>query len=153
MPIILKGIMHPEDALEAMKVGVDGIIVSNHGGRQVDGGMAALDALPAVVDVINDQIPILFDSGIRRGADILKALALGARAAMHHGGPYPATTDPRATSIGTAAIQRFVRPVCYQDAPSELLPDELKPGNPTGLRRLVDGELGDTTDADPQGAL
>ena len=87
MPIVLKGIMHPEDALEAVKIGVDGIIVSNHGGRQVDGGMAALDALPAVVDAVNDRIPILFDSGIRRGADVLKALALGARAVLL-GRPY-----------------------------------------------------------------
>ena len=87
MPIVLKGIMHPEDALEAVNISVDGIIVSNHGGRQVDGGMAALDALPAVVDAVNDQIPILFDSGIRRGADILKALALGAKVVLL-GRPY-----------------------------------------------------------------
>jgi isopentenyl diphosphate isomerase/L-lactate dehydrogenase-like FMN-dependent dehydrogenase len=80
MPLVLKGILHPDDAVTAVRVGVDGIIVSNHGGRQVDGAIAALDALPAVVDAVGGQIPVLFDSGIRRGADILKALALGARA-------------------------------------------------------------------------
>jgi NADP-dependent aldehyde dehydrogenase len=61
--------------------------------------------------------------------------------AMHHGGPYPATTDPRATSVGTAAILRFARPICYQDAPQALLPAELRDANPRGLWRLVDGRL------------
>jgi NADP-dependent aldehyde dehydrogenase len=58
---------------------------------------------------------------------------------MVHGGPYPATTDSRSTSVGTAAIRRFTRPVCYQDFPETLLPDELKTGNPLGIWRLVDG--------------
>jgi NADP-dependent aldehyde dehydrogenase len=61
--------------------------------------------------------------------------------AMHHGGPYPATTDPRVTSVGTAAIQRFARPVCYQNYPEELLPPELRSANPRGIWRLVDGML------------
>jgi lactate 2-monooxygenase len=87
LPIILKGIMHTDDATAAMKVGVDGIIVSNHGGRQVDGAMAALDALPTIVAAVGDRVPILFDSGIRRGADVLKALALGAKAVLV-GRPY-----------------------------------------------------------------
>ena len=87
MPLVLKGILHPDDAVTAVRVGVDGIIVSNHGGRQVDGAIASLDALPAVVDAVGGQIPVLFDSGIRRGADILKALALGARAVLV-GRPY-----------------------------------------------------------------
>lgn len=87
MPLVLKGILHPDDAVTAVRVGVDGIIVSNHGGRQVDGAIAALDALPGVVDAVGGQIPVLFDSGIRRGADILKALALGARAVLL-GRPY-----------------------------------------------------------------
>ncbi len=83
LPILLKGILHPEDASLAIAHGVDGIIVSNHGGRQVDGAIAAIDALPRVVEAVNKEnsnIPILMDSGIRTGADIFKAIALGARA-------------------------------------------------------------------------
>ena len=82
LPLLLKGILHPEDARLARKWDVDGIIVSNHGGRQVDGAIAALDALPAIVKAVEGSIPVLFDSGIRRGADALKALALGARAVL-----------------------------------------------------------------------
>ena len=82
LPILLKGILHPDDALRAVEHGADGIVVSNHGGRQVDGAVAALDALPAVVKAVGDQLPVLFDSGIRRGADVLKAIALGARAVL-----------------------------------------------------------------------
>lgn len=82
LPIILKGILHRDDAARAVDCGVDGVIVSNHGGRQVDGAIAALDALPAVVRAVNGKVPVLFDSGIRRGADIMKALALGARAVL-----------------------------------------------------------------------
>ena len=62
--------------------------------------------------------------------------------AMVHGGPFPATSDPRSTSVGTLAIRRFLRPVCYQDLPAELLPEALRDGNPLGLWRRVDGELG-----------
>jgi lactate 2-monooxygenase len=82
LPILLKGILHPDDARKAVEFGVDGIIVSNHGGRQVDGAVASLDALPGVVQAVGDQLPVLFDSGIRRGADVLKAVALGARAVL-----------------------------------------------------------------------
>ena len=82
LPILLKGILHPDDARKALEHGVDGIIVSNHGGRQVDGAVAALDALPGVVKAVGDQLTVLFDSGIRRGADVLKAIALGARAVL-----------------------------------------------------------------------
>jgi lactate 2-monooxygenase len=80
LPIILKGILHADDAREAVVRGADGIIVSNHGGRQVDGAIGALDALPAVVDAVGGEAEVLFDSGIRCGADAFKALALGARA-------------------------------------------------------------------------
>jgi len=82
VPIILKGILHPEDAAHALDAGVDGLIVSNHGGRQVDGAIATLDALPEIVREVNGRIPVLFDGGIRRGADVFKALALGARAVL-----------------------------------------------------------------------
>ena len=82
MPILLKGILHPDDARRAADWGADGIIVSNHGGRQVEGAVAALDCLPAVVDALarqtSGQPAVLFDSGVRRGADVFKALALGA---------------------------------------------------------------------------
>jgi isopentenyl diphosphate isomerase/L-lactate dehydrogenase-like FMN-dependent dehydrogenase len=82
LPILLKGILHADDARRALDSGVDGIIVSNHGGRQVDGAIAALDALPAVAAVVQQKIPVLFDSGIRYGSDAIKALALGARAVL-----------------------------------------------------------------------
>lgn len=80
LPILLKGILHPEDARKALDYGVNGLIVSNHGGRQVDGSISTIKALPGVVDAVNGQIPILIDSGIRGGADIFKALSLGAKA-------------------------------------------------------------------------
>lgn len=82
LPILLKGILHSNDAARAIDCGVDGVIVSNHGGRQVDGAIAALDALPSVVKSVGGKIPVLFDSGIRRGADVMKALALGAKAVL-----------------------------------------------------------------------
>jgi isopentenyl diphosphate isomerase/L-lactate dehydrogenase-like FMN-dependent dehydrogenase len=87
LPIVLKGILHPDDARHALEHGIDGIVVSNHGGRQVDGAIAALDALPPIVDAVGDRIPVLLDSGVRGGADALKALALGARAVLI-GRPY-----------------------------------------------------------------
>ena len=87
LPIVLKGILHPDDARLAREHSVDGVIVSNHGGRQVDGAIAALDALPAIVDAVGGDMPVLFDSGIRCGADIVKALALGADAVLL-GRPY-----------------------------------------------------------------
>jgi isopentenyl diphosphate isomerase/L-lactate dehydrogenase-like FMN-dependent dehydrogenase len=82
LPIVLKGIQHPDDGKRALDCGMDGVIVSNHGGRQVDGAIASLDALPAVVEAIQGKIPVLFDSGIRHGSDALKAIALGAKAVL-----------------------------------------------------------------------
>ena len=80
LPILVKGIQHVDDAREAAARGVDGIVVSNHGGRQVDGAIASLDALPAIAAAVGEELAVLFDSGVRGGADVLKALALGADA-------------------------------------------------------------------------
>ena len=80
LPIVLKGILHPDDAKKAVDFGMDGIIVSNHGGRQVDGSISTFEALPAIVTAVNGGIPVLLDSGVRGGADIFRALALGAKA-------------------------------------------------------------------------
>lgn len=80
LPVLLKGVLHPDDAKKAVELGLDGLIVSNHGGRQIDGEIAALDALPAVAEAVNGKIPVLLDSGVRGGADVFKALALGAKA-------------------------------------------------------------------------
>ncbi|MCZ1011255.1 lactate 2-monooxygenase [Streptomyces lydicus] len=86
-PIVLKGILHPQDALAAAEAGMDGVVVSNHGGRQVAGSVAAADALPRVVAAAGDRLTVLFDSGIRTGDDIFKALALGAKSVLV-GRPY-----------------------------------------------------------------
>lgn len=82
LPILIKGICHPDDATAALEHGADGVVVSNHGGRQVDGARAALDCLPGVVAAVGGKAPVLFDSGIRCGADVLIALALGAQAVL-----------------------------------------------------------------------
>jgi isopentenyl diphosphate isomerase/L-lactate dehydrogenase-like FMN-dependent dehydrogenase len=87
LPILVKGALHPDDARKALDHGAAGVIVSNHGGRQLDGAIPALDALPGIVDAVGDRTTILFDSGIRRGADVLKAMAMGARAVLL-GRPY-----------------------------------------------------------------
>lgn len=81
-PIVLKGIQHVDDARKAVDAGVDGIVVSNHGGRQVDGAVGSLEVLPEIADAVGEQVEVLFDSGIRSGADIVKALALGAKAVL-----------------------------------------------------------------------
>ncbi|MCL3820035.1 alpha-hydroxy-acid oxidizing protein [Aeromicrobium wangtongii] len=87
LPIVLKGILHPDDARRALELGVDAIVVSNHGGRQVDRSIASLDALVSVRDAIGPEPTVLFDSGIRTGADVFMALALGADACLL-GRPY-----------------------------------------------------------------
>ena len=76
--LLIKGVLHPEDALLAMSAGVDGIVVSNHGGRQLDGGIASMEALPRIHQAVCGRIPILLDSGVRRGVDLVKAIARGA---------------------------------------------------------------------------
>jgi lactate 2-monooxygenase len=104
LPLVLKGIVHPEDARMAAERGADAVVVSNHGGRQVDGAVAALDALPAVVEAVGGRVPVLMDSGVRRGADVLKALALGARAVLW-GRPYAYALAAR----GEAGVRHALR--------------------------------------------
>ncbi len=87
LPLLVKGLLHPDDARQAVERGADGVIVSNHGGRQVDGAIGALTALPDIVEEIGDEAAVLFDSGIRRGADAFRAIALGAQAVLL-GRPY-----------------------------------------------------------------
>lgn len=87
LPVLVKGVQHPDDARRALDVGMDGIVVSNHGARQTDGSIGTLDALPDVVAAVDDRAPVLLDSGIRRGCDVLKAVALGAKAVLL-GRPY-----------------------------------------------------------------
>jgi len=81
-PLILKGVLHPEEARIAVEHGVDGVLVSNHGGRQLETARPSIAALPAVVDAVAGRIPVLLDGGVRRGGDVVKAVALGARACL-----------------------------------------------------------------------
>ena len=102
-PMVLKGILEPEDARLAIAHGADAIIVSNHGGRSMDYGPSSLEVLPEIVAAVNGRIPVIFDSGIRRGADIFKALALGANAIM-----LGRTTRWGLAAFGTAGAQRLL---------------------------------------------
>jgi isopentenyl diphosphate isomerase/L-lactate dehydrogenase-like FMN-dependent dehydrogenase len=81
-PLLIKGLLHPDEAREAVKRGADAVIVSNHGGRQLDGALPSIAALRPIVDAVAGAVPVLVDGGFRRGADVVKALALGARAAL-----------------------------------------------------------------------
>jgi L-lactate dehydrogenase (cytochrome)/(S)-mandelate dehydrogenase len=81
-PLFIKGILDPDDAEHAVEVGADGVIVSNHGGRQLDGALATLDALPAIVERVGDRMTVLLDGGVRRGTDVVKALCLGAQGVL-----------------------------------------------------------------------
>jgi lactate 2-monooxygenase len=130
-PILLKGIQHPDDARRAADAGVQGVVVSNHGGRQVDGAVASLDMLPDVVAAVGDHLEVLFDSGIRTGADIVKALALGARAVLL-GRPY-AWGLAHAGQPGVAHVLRSVLAdfdltlgLAGYRTPAELSPDALR---------------------------
>ena len=102
-PLLIKGILDPEDAKLAIEHGADAIIVSNHGGRSMDYGPSSLEVLPEIVAAVNGRIPVLFDSGVRRGADIFKALALGANGVM-----IGRTTRWGLAAFGTAGAQRLI---------------------------------------------
>ncbi len=104
LPILLKGILNPKDARKAIERNMNGIIVSNHGGRQVDGAVSAVEVLPDIVDEVNGEVPVLMDSGIRSGSDIFKAIALGADAVLL-GRPY---TYALAIS-GEQGVQEFIK--------------------------------------------
>ncbi len=82
LPLLLKGILRADDAVQAVALGVDGLIISNHGGRQLDGALATIEALPAIAKAVGERVPLIVDGGVRRGSDVLKGLALGARAVM-----------------------------------------------------------------------
>ncbi|HMA20203.1 MAG TPA: alpha-hydroxy-acid oxidizing protein [Gemmatimonadaceae bacterium] len=104
LPLLVKGILTGRDAAAAIDHGADGVIVSNHGGRQVDGAIASLDALPEVCDQVKDRVPVLFDSGVRRGPDVLKAVALGATAVLI-GRPFAYAL----ASEGEAGVRHVIR--------------------------------------------
>jgi isopentenyl diphosphate isomerase/L-lactate dehydrogenase-like FMN-dependent dehydrogenase len=80
--LVLKGILRPDDAERAVKIGADGIVVSNHGGRGLDGSISSIEALPAVVAAAGSKLEVLLDSGVRRGSDVIKAVALGAKGVL-----------------------------------------------------------------------
>ena len=82
LPVLIKGLVRPDDARRAVDAGAAGIVVSNHGGRQLDTSPATIDVLPSVMDAVGDRLPVLLDGGVRRGTDVIKALALGARAVL-----------------------------------------------------------------------
>ncbi|AXK35932.1 alpha-hydroxy-acid oxidizing protein [Streptomyces armeniacus] len=129
-PILLKGIQHADDARRAVNAGMDGIVVSNHGGRQVDGAVAALDALPAIAEAVGDRTEVLFDSGVRTGADVLKALALGAKAVLL-GRPYAyglahgGEDGVRHVLRGLLADLEITLGLTGHRSPAELSPDDL----------------------------
>ena len=130
LPVLLKGILHPDDARKAVEHGMDGIVVSNHGGRQVDGAIGSLDALPTVVDAVAGDIPILFDGGIRSGSDALKAIALGARAVLI-GRPYAYALGIGGSEALTDFLRGFLAELeitiglCGLQRPSEATPELL----------------------------
>jgi NADP-dependent aldehyde dehydrogenase len=99
----------------------------------IHAGAGELSQFPGLLETLERKVGRVILNGYPTGVEVCPA--------MHHGGPYPATTDSRATSVGTAAIERFARPVCFQDFSRELLPAELQDANPLGTWRLVDGKM------------
>lgn len=109
-PVIIKGLLHPKDVEEAMKIGLDGVVVSNHGGRQFDGAPSPLEVLPEIIKMVDGKIAVLFDSGARTGLDILKALHLGADFVLLG----------RAFMYGVAALGKFGPQHVYEILQSDL---------------------------------
>jgi L-lactate dehydrogenase (cytochrome) len=131
LPLVIKGIQHPDDAREAVARGIDGIVVSNHGARQVDGAIGSLDALPPIVEASGGELAVLFDSGVRSGGDVIKALALGADAVCL-GRPYVwgLSLDGQA---GVETVLKMIlaeldltMALCGYASPAELSPDALQ---------------------------
>ena len=104
LPLLLKGVVHPDDARKAIDHGIDGIVVSNHGGRQLDGDIGTLDALPSIVEAVDDAATVLVDSGVRHGADVIKAIALGAKSVLL-GRPYAYAM----AAHGEAGVRHLIR--------------------------------------------
>jgi isopentenyl diphosphate isomerase/L-lactate dehydrogenase-like FMN-dependent dehydrogenase len=136
LPVVLKGVLHPADAAEAVERGVAAIVVSNHGGRQIDGAIAAVDALPEVVAAVRGRVPVMLDSGVRGGADIVRALALGARAVLV-GRPYVYGL----AIAGEAGVREVIRNLVAEldltmalagcSSPGAITPDLLAPAPPS----------------------
>ena len=107
LPILLKGVQHPDDARLAIDHGIDGIVVSNHAGRQIDGAIGSFDALPGVVEAVDGRIPVLLDSGVRSGSDVFKALAHGASAVLV-GRPYVYGLAVAGSAGATAVLRNII---------------------------------------------
>ncbi|HTY72285.1 MAG TPA: alpha-hydroxy-acid oxidizing protein [Actinomycetes bacterium] len=150
LPILLKGLQRREDARLALEHGVDGIVVSNHGGRQVDGAIASLDALPGIVEEVGGRVPVLFDSGVRTGSDVLKALALGARAVLlgrpwTYGLAIAGTAGVRAVLDHTLAELDLTMALCGVRSVDEIGADLLTPAgsaSPDGPATSEPGRVG-----------
>lgn len=121
VPILIKGVLSPADAHEALKHGVDGLVVSNHGGRVLDGPLAAIDALGAIVDAVRGAVPVLMDGGVRRGTDVVKALAMGAAAVL--------VGRPQVHALAVGGLQGVVHALYLLRAETELAMAQL--GRPT----------------------
>src|SRR5205814_2158008 len=117
--------------LEAIAQTMDGQLTAT-----IHAAPGELEEYRTLVEILRRKVGRLVFNGYPTGVEVC--------AAMHHGGPYPATTDSRSTSVGTAAIERFARPICYQDFPQESLPEELRDENPRQICRMVDGVFGGT---------
>jgi L-lactate dehydrogenase (cytochrome) len=137
-PFAIKGILHPDDARRAREHGASAVVVSNHGGRQLGSAAAPIDALPAIVAAVGDELEVLLDSGVRRGADVVKALALGARACLV-GRPYlyglAAAGEPGAARAIEILVEETRRTMILTGAarPGDLSPDLIRaPGAPAG---------------------
>ncbi|EQB01090.1 alpha-hydroxy acid oxidase [Sphingobium baderi] len=133
LPIVVKGLLSPHDAKRAVEHGADGIIVSNHGGRVLDGLIPPLDALPAMVEAVEDRIPLLLDSGVRHGTDVLKALALGARAVL--------IGRPQVHALAVAGMQGVAHMLHILRAELELAMVQTGCARPAAIQRhhLADG--------------